>query len=313
MSSDDDLISLPKRRKVLEDKQFYINQFPKQDVCIQTSYKPDIFTAYANQLLFVHNGTLEIREMSADTPLIRSFPNLHSSAVKYLLTGENYATSVDSDYAAIIDLATSDITLKHKVKVAPIAAIFYGDKLLLFGESQLQVDGEDPQDYKIEKLKSLKGVAYNAAYNCLVAWDCSGNIAYWKPNNDSLEIDGLFETKLDTDLYHYRKSKVPITSISVASSKFAVVTANDVTIFDFLKGKKLKVYSEAGVTHASFDSSEQFLIHDSDQGTKLVNIKESIVERVYKCSAPVITKPDNYTLIGISDSLCIWPAPAVTS
>lgn len=188
--------------------------------------------------------------------------------------------------------------------------------------------GSDPI-HVIEKLhtKPVNAICYNPAFETIISVDKSGILEYWQGHKHNFSFPEKivqFESKLDTSLYEFAKSKTIVTGISVTNDgrKFATFsTDRKVRVFLFLTGKLIRVYDETlarfseiqstplalpnmefsrrmnnekdidkteslSFNNVVFDQSGHFLIYSTMIGIKIINIETN------KCSR-ILGKGDN--------------------
>ena len=96
----------------------------------------------------------------------------------------------------------------------------------------------------IEKMhmKPITSMVYNAAFDVVISADQGGMIEYWSGPKGDYEMpkNVQFESKLDTDLYEFAKSKTYPLSMSVSKDGKHLATLGadrKIRVFRFLKGK----------------------------------------------------------------------------
>lgn len=104
----------------------------------------------------------------------------------------------------------------------------------------------------LEKLhtKPLTVIKYNVAYDVVISVDQAGILEYWTgPKTDYKFPSKIvsFDSKLDTDLYEFAKTKTLVTGLDCSGNgkRFATLsTDRKVRVFTFLTGKLIRVYDE---------------------------------------------------------------------
>jgi len=92
-------------------------------------------------------------------------------------------------------------------------------------------------------------MAFNEAYDCVVSADESGMIEYWRSSGPYEKPDNVFDLKLSTNLFDFKKVKSVSISITISLSghEFAVYSLPDrqIRIFDFRTAKLYRTYDES--------------------------------------------------------------------
>ena len=97
--------------------------------------------------------------------------------------------------------------------------------------------------------KPVTCMAYNTAYDCVVSADEGGMVEYWAPTEAADKPQNLFQTKSETNLFDFKKSKSAPCSITISPTEkqFATYSFPDrkIRVFDFASGRLYRTYDES--------------------------------------------------------------------
>ena len=123
-------------------------------------------------------------------------------------------------------------------------------------------------------------MVYNAVVDCVVSADEGGMVEYWTPTEKAEKPRGVFNTKSETNLFDFKKSKSVPTCISMSPNgkQFATFSFPDrkVRLFDFASGKLHRTYDESVSTIQQMQQAGTALVQldDMEFGRRLAAEKE---------------------------------------
>ena len=146
-------------------------------------------------------------------------------------------------------------------------------------------DGRGESQKPIHTLTKLHrspvtAMAYNDDYDCVLSADESGMVEYWRPNGTYEKPDNVWRYKSATDLFEFKKSKSPPSSIVISPSgiHFATFSFPDrrVRVFDFASGKLHRSYDESIATITDMQQAGTSIqkLDDVDFGRRLAVERE---------------------------------------
>lgn len=279
-SSDDDMgPQLPsaaapkKKRRVLPYERLYVSALPKS-----TRYSKSLM--HKEQLSFVTmtpGGTDFLITTSVDgvakfwkkvaegIEFVKEF-RAHQGEIRSVSVsadGRSFATAGADKSVKIFDVITFDLLAMLPLDYTPRCVCWVHRKgaslplLAVSDDSTPVVHIYDGRGEKQEPIHTIKGLhrssvrlmAFNDAYDCVVSTDEGGMVEYWSPSGNYEKPDNVFQYKSSTNLFDFKKAKSVPTSLVISPSGHQFVTLSmpdrRIRVFDFATAKLHRTYDES--------------------------------------------------------------------
>lgn len=338
-----------KKVKVLPFEDLYLSNLPSAEYYEKSFMHRDIVThILVTKTDFIITGSQDgfikfWKKLEAGIEFVKVF-RCHLCPVKALVTncsGSRCASLGNDGTIKVFDVINFDMINMLKMDFTPTTCEFIhstSDPQAFIavadsGSPKIAVfDAHGGTNEPVKVLDSLHShpvhiVKYNATYDTVISVDSAGILEYWRgpAGNYGSPKCLKFESKLDTDLYEFVKTKQPPISLCVSpqGKEFATLSPDrKIRVFKFLTGKLSRVFDES-VEHITelqqrkpqipnmefgrrlaverdveksgalgnliFDESGYLLLYPTILGVKVVNLYTNKLVRT-------IGKPENFRL-----------------
>lgn len=197
----------------------------------------------------LQNGTVQFWKQTDDE--IECFKQFlgtkNKLPVKQLLFSKRGTMFVAvSTEVKLFDVTTLDMILVVKLPFAPnvstsVSNTWVGERLVISEHDLPRIYVVDPFDGTVEETKQLHRTPIQSIVcidDVIVSSDAKGIIEYWRLDGSPPNV--TFKYKAQTDLFALAKCKQKALCASVDDTQFAVLTENNVRVFDFMTGKCLR-------------------------------------------------------------------------
>ncbi|KAG4074671.1 hypothetical protein HA402_004542 [Bradysia odoriphaga] len=318
-----------KKKKVLHYEKLYLENLPSSE-CYEKSYMHrDVIThIVVTKTDFVITASIDghvkfWKKMEEGIEFVKHFRS-HLQPINALTTNPNgtYLATASADKSMkVFDVINFDMINMIKLDYIPMCAEWIhsaGDAIASIAVSDHDsakiyiYDGQGTSTplHVLEKLhtKPVCMIRYNVTFDVVVSVDQAGILEYWTgPKQDYKFPSKLvsFESKLDTSLYEFAKSKTIVSGLAFSNDgkKFATLsTDRKVRVFTFLSGKLIRVFDETLARYSDKQHTNQ-AIPNMEFGRRMANERDleksdSLVHSniVFDCSGHFIIYS---TMVGV--------------
>uniref|UniRef100_A0A1Q3F9E7 peptidylprolyl isomerase n=1 Tax=Culex tarsalis TaxID=7177 RepID=A0A1Q3F9E7_CULTA len=303
----------PKKRKVLEYEKLYLNNLPSTECYEKSFMHRDVIThLVVTRTDFIVTVSVDghvkfWKKMEQGIEFVKHFRS-HLAPINALAanhTGTYLCTASVDKNVKVFDVVNFDMINMLKLEYVPYRAEWIhstGDAIAYLAVADQDsnsiyiYDGKGTNEalHVLEKLhsKPVVLIRFNPVYEFTISIDRGGILEYWLGSRNDFKFPSKlvnFESKLDTSLYEFAKSKTVVTSLafSVDGKKFATVsTDRKVRVFGLLSGKLLRVYDESLARYSESQQLSQAL-SNMEFGRRMANERD-------------LEKSDSFSLINIS-------------
>ena len=291
IEDDGDVGPLPpdakRTRKVAENELLFLQNLPSSEAYERSFMHRDIVThvlvtPFTDFIVTASaDGHIKFwKKVFGGIEFVKHF-RAHLSQVRELSvdsTGKLLCSCSSDKTAKIFDVVNFDMINMIRLDYEPRLCqwIFSsGDAIAAVAISQADgcairvYDGKGSADVLHEKRKlhsaSVVVMRYNAVFATVISIDANGVLEYWSSGRSDFAFPQdrvLFESKLDTDLFEFVKSKTLVHDLcfSPSGQHFATISSDRmVRIFKFATGKVLRVFDESLQHTVSLQKMKQLL------------------------------------------------------
>ncbi|XP_013401438.1 peptidylprolyl isomerase domain and WD repeat-containing protein 1-like isoform X2 [Lingula anatina] len=275
----------PKKRKVLEFEQVYLDSLPCAESYERSFMHRDVLThVEAARTEFVVTSSVDghvkfwKKKEDEGIEFVKHYRGHLGSILDMAVSpnGELCCTIADDKTLKVFDVINFDMINMLKLSYVPhccswiyaagdaipaLAVSEKGNKIYIYDGR-----GSDVPIETLEKIhyKQVVVIKYNPVYEVAVSADESGMVEYWTgPKSDyNFPKNVSWEYKTDTDLYEFAKCQTVPTGVTFSpNGKLMATIAKDrkVRIFKFATGKLYKVLDESLKTFTELQQTRQQL------------------------------------------------------
>ncbi|OCF35389.1 peptidylprolyl isomerase domain and WD-repeat protein 1 [Kwoniella heveanensis BCC8398] len=295
--------SRKKKRAVLPHERLYLASLPDTD----RYYKSFMHREAINSITTTRTNFIVTTSVDGHLKLWKKqdqgieFVKHYRASLKTIVgtsasdDGKLFATVSEGGEGRVFDVVNFDMINILKFPFTPKTCCWVhepgaGQALLAVSETDSPTiriyDGRGDGEplYTLEKLHRapVHLMVYTAKYDCVVSADEEGFVEYWQPSEPwgLPSAPGLWQYKSSTDLFHFKKTKTLLTSLTFSpnSSHFATLAlpSRSVHIFNFLTGKLTRTYDESltAVIEMQQAGTAVYKLDDMDFGRRLAVERE---------------------------------------
>ncbi|ALC40753.1 CG3511, partial [Drosophila busckii] len=337
-----------KKKKVLPYEHIYLENLPNAESYERSYMHRDVIThLVCTKTEFLITASLDghikfWKKMDQGVDFVKHFRS-HLVPIKSLTTnasGTLLCSAATDQTAKVFDVVNFDMINIISLGYTPLCTEWIstpGDAVqaLAITDSESNCiriyDGQSGGEvlHTLDKLHSAPVVAmcFNVAMETVISIDRNGILEYWQNSKRDYKFPQrlvTFDSKLDTSLFEFAKSKTQVTGLAATpdGKRFAAIsTDRKVRMFQFNTGKLLRVFDEALATYTQlqqtphalpnmefgrrmaaerdlektaqnitlnilFDSTGHFLLYPTMLGIKVINVATN------RCAA-ILGKTDN--------------------
>ncbi|KDR21487.1 peptidylprolyl isomerase domain and WD repeat-containing protein 1 isoform X1 [Zootermopsis nevadensis] len=261
----------PKKRKYLKHEQLYLDNLPSAESYERSYMHRDVIThIVVTKTDFIITGSCDghikfWKKLQELIEFVKHFRS-HLGPIQDLAanSGGSLLCSVSSDKSLkIFDIINFDMINMMKLEYVPVCCEWIhcpGDAIAALAVSDADTNkvyvydghGTNTHLHIFEKLhtKPVVIIKYNPVFEVALSVDRAGILEYWTGPKTEYKFPRcvLFESKLDTDLFEFAKSKTFPTGLSFSpnGTKFATLSGDrKVRVFNFQTGKLSRVFDES--------------------------------------------------------------------
>ncbi|PNF14619.1 hypothetical protein B7P43_G12115, partial [Cryptotermes secundus] len=261
----------PKKRKYLKHELLYLENLPNAESYERSYMHRDVIThIVVTKTDFIITGSCDghikfWKKLEELIEFVKHFCS-HLGPIQDLAANSSgtLLCSISSDKSLkIFDVINFDMINMMKLEYVPLCCEWIhcpGDAVAALAVSDADSNkiyvydgqGVNAHIHVFEKLhtKPVVIIKYNPVFEVAISVDRAGILEYWTGPNTEYKFPRcvLFESKLDTDLFEFAKSKTFPTGLSFSpDGKIFVTLSGDrkVRVFKFQTGKLSKVFDES--------------------------------------------------------------------
>ncbi|PVU88454.1 hypothetical protein BB561_005853 [Smittium simulii] len=307
---------LPKRSKVSQTLQFFLNKLPASTT-YEKSYmhKAPLTSVLVTKTDFLITASFDghIKFWKKSESDILFLKNYKAHAEKVLQIATNYQdlflASISPDKSCkIFDILNFDMINIINLDFIPLAVCWVyisdiSDSILLISDSNSNLIYKFSTDGKLlGYISSIHSnptsiIIYNHKADIIISADTNGAIEYWSLSalKDLSKISSVyFNFKTETDLYTFQKAKsIPFSFNFSPNYAFFATTASDgiIRVFDFFTGKIISSYNESLTNTHLVDG-----IDEMEFGRKLAIERELIRSDFIKTSNVIFDDSSSFII-----------------
>ncbi|XP_018803983.1 PREDICTED: peptidylprolyl isomerase domain and WD repeat-containing protein 1 [Bactrocera latifrons] len=286
MPDEQSAASKPKKRKTLPYEKVYLENLPNAESYEKSYMHRDIIThVVSTKTEFIVTGSYDghikfWKKLEEGIEFVKHFRS-HLMPIHSLTTNASgtLLCSASADKCAkIFDVVNFDMINIIKLDFTPLCTEWIhssGDAVHTLAVSDKDsnniviYDGQGNGDVLkiLEKLHSAPVVAmcYNLPFETVISVDKNGILEYWQNSKHDYKFPQklvAFDSKLDTSLFEFAKTKALVTGLAVSPDgrRFSTIS-NDrkVRVFQFNTGKLIRVFDEALTTYTQMQQTPHAL------------------------------------------------------
>ncbi|XP_037941960.1 peptidylprolyl isomerase domain and WD repeat-containing protein 1-like [Teleopsis dalmanni] len=276
----------PKKKKILPYEQVYLENLPNAESYEKSYMHRDVIThLVSTKTDFIITGSIDghikfWKKMEEGIEFVKHFRShllpLHSLTAN--ASGTLLCSASADKCAKIFDVVNFDMINIIRLGFIPLTTEWIhspGDAVHSLAISDTEsnkiyiYDGEGNGEilHCLDKLHSAPVIemCFNVAKETVISVDKNGILEYWQNSkNDYAFPQKLvnFDSKLDTSLFEFAKSKTLVTGLACTQNgrRFAAIsTDRKVRLFNFNTGKLVKVFDEALTTFTQMQQTPHAL------------------------------------------------------
>ncbi|WFD06538.1 peptidylprolyl isomerase [Malassezia vespertilionis] len=271
LGQDDAQAERQKRRKVLQYETLYLDQLPSANRYYKSLMHRDVvnFVSVTPHTDFIITTSVDghvkfWKKQASGIEFVKHY-RAHLGMIVGVATsadGAYFATISADRTAKVFDVLNFDLINMMELNYTPRAVCWAhrrgnADLLLAVAEEKstnihfYDGRGDETPLFTVHKVhrQPCHILAYNEPSDCIVSVDVGGMVEYWQPTEDYGTPPGVFALKSSTDLFAFKKSKLPPSTLTFSAdySHFVTTSCSDrsVCVFQFAKGKLLRKYDES--------------------------------------------------------------------
>ena len=319
----------PKKRKVLEYEQVYLDNLPKCEAYeISYMHRDVVSFLVVTKNNFIVTASVDghvkfwKKVVGAGIEFVKHFRS-HLAAIVGLAAsanGEFCCTIAEDSTLKVFDVVNFDMINMIKLGYVPSCCCWIfspGDAVSALAVSQkgspviriYEAHGSKDPLHTIDKLHSqpITHIKFNAAAEAVASTDSGGMIEFWTgPKSDyKFPKNVRWEYKTDTDLYEFAKSKTSVLSLEFSPNGLLMATfAKDrqIRVFKFMTGKLSKVLDESVKVYTELQQTKTQM-SNLEFGRRLAIEKELEKSPAFSNSSIMFDESSNFliypTMLGV--------------